>query len=42
VPSGNREVVAALKSSDQKGYLHADVAGDREGDTLKVAVFKLR
>ena len=41
-PNGNKEVVAALKASDKKDHLRADVIGDREGDTLKVTSFKLR
>ena len=41
-PNGNKDVVAALKASDKKDHLRADVTGDREGDTLKVTSFKLR
>ena len=39
---GNKEVVAALKASDKKDHLRADVTGDVEGDTLKVTSVKLR
>jgi len=39
---GNKEIVAALKASDNKDHLRADVAGDVEGDTLKVTSVKLR
>ena len=38
---GNEEVIAALKSSDKKDHLRADVSGDVQGDTLKVTSFKL-
>jgi len=40
--TGNQDVIAALKASDKKDHLRADVTGDREGDTLKVTSFKLR
>lgn len=39
---GNKEVVAALKASDKKDHLRADVTGDVEGETLKVTSIKLR
>jgi hypothetical protein len=38
---GNEDVVAALKASDKKDHLRADVSGDVQGDTLKVTSFKL-
>lgn len=38
---GNKEVLAALKSSDKKDHLRLDVTGDVEGDTLKVTSIKL-
>jgi hypothetical protein len=38
---GNAEVVAALKASDKKDHLRADVTGNVEGDTLKVSSVKL-
>ena len=39
--AGNKEMVAALKSSDKKDHLRVDVTGDVEGDTLKVKSIKL-
>ncbi|HUL14847.1 MAG TPA: hypothetical protein VLV88_02530 [Terriglobales bacterium] len=33
---GNKEVLAELKSSDQKDHLRVDVTGDVEGNTIKV------
>ena len=39
--NGNAQVVAALKGSDRKDHLRANVTGDLEGDTLKVRSFKL-
>ena len=39
---GNKEIVAALKASDKKDHLRADVTGDLEGDTLTVTSVKLR
>jgi hypothetical protein len=39
--AGNAQVVTALKSSNKKDHLRADVTGDLEGDTLKVTSFKL-
>lgn len=38
---GNKEVVAALKASTKKDHLRADVAGDVEGDSIKVTSVKL-
>jgi len=38
---GNAEVIAALKASDKKDHLRADVSGDVQGDTLKVTSVKL-
>ena len=38
---GNKEVVQALKSSDQKDHLRVDVEGDVQGDTLNVTSLKL-
>lgn len=39
--NGNKEVIAALKSSDKKDHLRANVTGNVEGDTLKVTSVKL-
>ena len=39
---GNSELVAALKASDKKDHLRADVTGDVEGDTIKVSSLKLQ
>jgi len=39
--AGNAQVVAALKSSDKKDHLRANVSGDLQGDTLKVTSIKL-
>ena len=39
---GNAEIVAALKASDKKDHLRADVTGVVEGDTIKVSTIKLR
>ena len=39
--NGNKEVIAALKASDKKDHLRANVTGDVEGDTLKVTSVKL-
>jgi len=39
--TGNKEIVAALKASDKKDHLRADVTGDVQGDTLKVTSVKL-
>jgi hypothetical protein len=38
---GNAEVVSALKASDKKDHLRANVTGDVEGDTIKVSSVKL-
>lgn len=39
--AGNDKALAALKASDKKDHLRADVAGDVEGDTIKVTSLKL-
>ena len=39
--AGNAQVAAALKASDKKDHLRADVTGSMEGDTFKVSSFKL-
>lgn len=33
---GNAKIIKALKNSEKKDHLRADVEGDLEGDTLKV------
>lgn len=38
---GNKQLVAALKASDKKDHLRADVTGEVQGDTLKVTSIKL-
>ena len=38
---GNTKIVEALKASDKKDHLRADVSGDVQGDTLKVTSIKL-
>lgn len=38
---GNREALAALRSSKKADHMHATVVGDREGDTIKVASLKM-
>ena len=38
---GNEDVLAALKASDKKDHLRADLSGEVQGDTLKVTSFKL-
>ena len=38
---GNKQVVVALKASDKKDHLRADVTGEVQGDTLKVTSIKL-
>lgn len=40
-PKGNADVVTALKASEKKDHLRADVSGEVEGETLKVTSFKL-
>jgi len=40
--NGNAQVIAALKASDKKDHLRADVTGDVQGDTVKVSSFQLR
>jgi hypothetical protein len=39
--TGNSQIIAALKSSDKKDHLRADVTGDVQDDTLKVKSIKL-
>ncbi len=39
--SGNARIVEALKPSDKKDHLRADVSGDVQGETLKVTFVKL-
>lgn len=39
--AGNKDILAALKASDKKDHLRADVTGEVEGDTLKVTSVKL-
>jgi hypothetical protein len=39
--NGNAEVIAALKASDKKDHLRANVTGEMQGDTLKVTSVKL-
>jgi hypothetical protein len=39
--NGNAQVIAALKASDKKDHLRADVSGELQGDTLKVTSVKL-
>ena len=38
---GNDEILSELKASDRKDNLRVDVAGDVEGDMLKVTSVKL-
>jgi hypothetical protein len=37
----NKKITEALKASDKKDHLRADVSGDVDGDTLKVSSVKL-
>jgi hypothetical protein len=39
--TGNAQGIAALKASDKKNHLRADVSGELQGDTLKVTSVKL-
>lgn len=39
--AGNKKVEEALKASTKKDHLRADVAGELQGDTLKVTSIKL-
>jgi hypothetical protein len=39
--AGNAKIAEMLKASDKKDHLRADVSGDLDGDTLKVASIKL-
>ncbi len=38
---GNEDILSQLKASDRKDHLRVDVAGDVEGDMLKVTSVKL-
>ena len=38
---GDKEITAALKASEKKDHLRADVSGEVQGDTLKVTSVKL-
>ena len=40
--AGNEKVLAALKATDKKDHLRADVAGERKGDTITLTSFTLR
>jgi hypothetical protein len=39
--NGNAQIVAALKASDKKNHLRADVTGEVQGDMVKVSSVKL-
>jgi hypothetical protein len=39
--NGNAQVISALKASDKKDHLRADVIGEVQGDTVKVSSVKL-
>ena len=39
--AGNAKITEALKTSEKKDHLRADVAGDVKGDTLQVTSIKL-
>jgi len=39
--NGNKEILAELKSSNEKDHLRVNVTGDVQGDTLKVSSVKL-
>lgn len=39
--NGNKEITEALKASDKKDHLRADVTGDVKGDTIHVKSVKL-
>ena len=39
--AGNTQVTSALKASDKKDHLRANVTGDLQADTLKVTSIKL-
>jgi hypothetical protein len=39
--NGNAQIATALKGSDKKDHLRADVSGELQGDTLKVTSVKL-
>ena len=38
---GNKKILAALKASDKKDHLRADVTGEVKGDTISVTSIKL-
>jgi hypothetical protein len=40
--AGNEKALAALKESKKVDHLRADVAGDRDGDTIKVSSITLK
>jgi Tfp pilus assembly ATPase PilU len=40
-PAGNAKIEKALKASDKKDHLRANVEGDVQGDMLKVTSIKL-
>ena len=40
--AGNEKVLAALKATDKKDHLRADVVGERSGETIKLTSFTLR
>ena len=40
--AGNEKVLAALKASEKKDTLRADIAGERAGETVKITSFTLR
>src|SRR5438309_8640495 len=35
--NGNAQIISALKASDKKDHLRADVTGEVQGDTVKVS-----
>ena len=39
--AGSQKALAALQASDRKDHLRVDVAGEREGDSVKVASIAL-
>ena len=40
--AGNEKVLAALKATEKKDHLRADVVGERSGETIKLTSFTLR
>jgi hypothetical protein len=40
-PAGNEKALAALKATKKTDHLRATVAGDRDGDTIKVTSLSL-